>query len=45
MFTLGFGALLLDEPINALQLCGVALVLAGVMLVSRGARSPRKATA
>ena len=45
MFTLGFGALLLDEPINALQLCGVALVLAGVMLVSRGPRSPRKATA
>ena len=45
MFTLGFGALLLDEPINALQLCGVALVLAGVMLVSRGSRSPRKATA
>jgi|KBSMisStandDraft_5_1062788.scaffolds.fasta_scaffold82045_2 drug/metabolite transporter (DMT)-like permease len=35
MFTLGFGALLLDEPVNALQLCGVALVLAGVMLVSR----------
>jgi drug/metabolite transporter (DMT)-like permease len=45
MFTLGFGALLLDEPMNALQLCGVALVLAGVMLVSRGPRSPRKATA
>ena len=45
MFTLGFGALLLNEPINALQLCGVALVLAGVMLVSRGSRSPRKATA
>ena len=43
MFTLGFGALLLDEPINALQLCGVALVLAGVMLVSR--RLPRRSNA
>jgi drug/metabolite transporter (DMT)-like permease len=40
MFTLGFGALLLDEPINALQLCGVALVLGGVILVSR--RLPRR---
>ena len=35
IFTLGFGALLLDEPVNALQLVGVALVLAGVILVSR----------
>ena len=38
VFTLGFGALLLDEPVNALQIAGMALVLAGVMLVSRGPR-------
>jgi drug/metabolite transporter (DMT)-like permease len=41
MFTIGFGALLLDEPINLLQMIGVVLVLAGVMLVSRGAGTPR----
>jgi drug/metabolite transporter (DMT)-like permease len=41
VFTLGFGALLLDEPVNALQLVGVALVLAGVVLVSRGATAAR----
>ena len=41
MFTIGFGALLLDEPINLLQMIGVVLVLAGVMLVSRGAGRPR----
>jgi drug/metabolite transporter (DMT)-like permease len=35
IFTIGFGALLLDEPVHALQLVGVALVLAGVILVSR----------
>ena len=35
MFTIGFGALLLDEPINLLQMIGVVLVLAGVILVSR----------
>lgn len=37
MFTIGFGAILLGEPVNLLQAAGVALVLAGVMLVSRGA--------
>ena len=35
---MGFGALLLGEPVNAMQLAGVALVLAGVMLVSRATR-------
>ena len=35
MFTIGFGALLLGEAVNLLQLVGVALVLGGVMLVSR----------
>lgn len=33
-FTIGFGALLLDEPVHALQLAGAALVLAGVLLVT-----------
>jgi drug/metabolite transporter (DMT)-like permease len=42
-FTIGFGALLLGEPVNLLQLVGVALVLAGVMLVSRGGGAPRAA--
>ena len=45
VFTLGFGALLLDEPINAMQIAGMALVLAGVMLVSRGPRIRRVTTA
>ena len=30
LFTIGFGALLLGEPVNLLQLIGVALLLAGV---------------
>ena len=41
VFTIGFGALLLGEPVNLLQLVGVALVLAGVILVSRHAARPR----
>jgi drug/metabolite transporter (DMT)-like permease len=45
VFTLAFGAVLLHEPINAVQLAGMALVLAGVMLVSRGARGRRPAAA
>ena len=45
VFTLAFGAMLLDEPVNALQLVGMALVLAGVMLVSRGVASRRTAAA
>ena len=41
LFTIGFGALLLDEAINVLQLFGVAFVLVGVVLVSRSpARRP-----
>ena len=39
LFTIGFGALLLDEPVNLLQLVGVVLVLTGVILVSRRAGS------
>ena len=41
IFTIGLGALMLGEPINLLQLVGAALVLAGVMLVSR--QPPRPA--
>jgi drug/metabolite transporter (DMT)-like permease len=41
VFTIGFGALILGEAVNLLQLVGVALVLAGVMLVSRGSGRPR----
>jgi drug/metabolite transporter (DMT)-like permease len=40
MFTIGLGALLLGEAVNLLQLVGVALVLAGVMLVSRRSPAP-----
>ena len=36
MFTIGFGALILGEAINLPQMIGVALVLAGGRLVSRG---------
>ena len=39
LFTIGFGALLLDEPVNLLQVVGVVLVLSGVVLVSRAPRS------
>ena len=35
IFTIGFGALLLGEPVHAIQLAGAALVLAGVVLVTR----------
>ena len=45
LFTIGFGALLLGEPVNMLQLIGVALVLAGVVLVSRHAGRPPRAKA
>jgi drug/metabolite transporter (DMT)-like permease len=41
VFTIGFGAVLLGEPVNLVQLVGVAFVLAGVMLVSRRAVKPR----
>ncbi len=40
LFTIGFGALLLAEPVNLLQLMGVALVLTGVILVSARAARP-----
>ena len=39
VFTIGLGALMLGEAVNLLQLVGVVLVLAGVMLVSRGPRA------
>ena len=45
LFTIGFGALLLGEPVNLLQLIGVALVLAGVVLVSRHAGRSRNPAA
>jgi drug/metabolite transporter (DMT)-like permease len=35
VFTIFLGALLLDEPVRAIQLAGAALVLVGVTLVSR----------
>ena len=44
MFTIALGAMLLDEPIHAIQIAGAALVLAGVALVSvkpRGQVEPR----
>ncbi len=34
VFTIALGAMLLDEPIEAIQIAGAALVLAGVALVS-----------
>lgn len=43
VFTIGLGAAILGERVNLLQLAGAALVLAGVMLVSRGAGKPRVA--
>lgn len=39
VFTIGLGAMILDEPTNALQLVGAALVLGGVMLVSARPRA------
>ena len=41
VFTIGIGAVVLGEPVFALQLAGAALVLAGVMLVTF--RPPRRA--
>ena len=46
VFTIGFGALLLGEPLHAIQLAGAALVLAGVLLVTlkpRAAPPPARA--
>ena len=38
VFTIGLGAVILGEPMHAIQLAGAALVLAGVLLVSRRPR-------
>jgi drug/metabolite transporter (DMT)-like permease len=35
VFTIGMGAVILGEPLHAVQLLGAALVLAGVLLVTR----------
>ena len=35
VFTIGMGAVILGEPLHAVQLMGAALVLAGVLLVTR----------
>ena len=40
VFTIGFGAMILGEPIHGVQLVGAALVLTGVMLVTLKARAP-----
>lgn len=39
IFTIGMGAVILDEPTNALQIVAAALVLGGVMLVSARPRT------
>jgi len=44
IFTIGFGAVLLGERVNLLQLVGVVLVLTGVILVSRNGPRPQAAT-
>jgi len=41
IFTIGLGVLFLDEEVNAIQLGGAALVLAGVMLVTLKRRPER----
>jgi drug/metabolite transporter (DMT)-like permease len=38
VFTIGLGAVILGEPTHAIQLAGAALVLAGVLIVSRRPR-------
>ena len=40
VFTIGFGAMILGEPLYVVQLAGAALVLAGVLLVTLKARPP-----
>lgn len=39
IFTIGFGAMILGEPLHAIQLAGAVLVLAGVLLVTLKARA------
>ncbi len=43
VFTIGLGAVILGEPVHALQLAGAALVLVGVMLVTLKPRATRPA--
>ncbi|HVE48806.1 MAG TPA: DMT family transporter [Casimicrobiaceae bacterium] len=43
VFTIGFGAMLLDEPMHAIQLAGAALVLAGVWQVTQKPSTAREA--
>ena len=43
VFTIGFGAMILGEPLYAIQLAGAVLVLAGVLLVTLKARAPAPA--
>jgi drug/metabolite transporter (DMT)-like permease len=40
VFTIGFGAMILGEPVHGVQLVGAALVLTGVLLVTLKARPP-----
>jgi len=40
VFTIGLGAMILGEPTHAIQLAGAALVLAGVLIVSRRRNAP-----
>jgi len=45
VFTIGMGAVILGEPLHAVQLLGAALVLAGVLLVTRRPRTTAAAEA
>ena len=45
VFTIGMGAMILGEPVHAIQLAGAALVLGGVMLVTLKARNTAPTTA
>jgi drug/metabolite transporter (DMT)-like permease len=38
IFTIGLAAIMLDEPVHAIQLAGAALVVGGVLLVTRSPR-------
>ena len=44
VFTIGLGAMILGEPVHAIQLVGAALVMGGVMLVTLKARAPSTPT-
>jgi len=44
VFTIGLGTMILGEPTHAIQLAGAALVLAGVLLVSRRPSLPAAGT-